>query len=308
MPASARGTSSSSRRSSRRPRPSSLSRRATPEHLIFISLAIGAAGAAAAAFYRTLAPFARQDPEMLGEPLSSRARAALEREKALVLRSLKELEFDQAMGKLSAARLRGDERPAARPRAAPHQATRRRRLRLPRDHRARAAGADGRDGSGRRAVADGRPPVGESTEPAQDDAPSSEAAAGTCRGVRHRQRRRRRVLQALRHARLLTRPAMRATAISLLCVLVLLVRRRPRAPRSMPDLSQMSGVPLPVGDVADRHRHRAGDPRLAGQRHPGSERRARGRRRDAHGEHQRAGRAEFTELVVGTSVKAPNGR
>ena len=31
-----------------------------------------------------------------------RARAALEREKALVLRSLKELEFDQAMGKLSA--------------------------------------------------------------------------------------------------------------------------------------------------------------------------------------------------------------
>jgi hypothetical protein len=78
-----------------------LSRRATPEHLIFISLAIGAAGAAAAAFYRTLAPFTAPDSESLGEPLSSRARAALEREKALVLRSLKELEFDQAMGKLS---------------------------------------------------------------------------------------------------------------------------------------------------------------------------------------------------------------
>ena len=78
-----------------------LSRRSTPEHLIFISLAIGASGAAAAAFHRTLSPFVASDPELLGEPLSSRARAALEREKALVLRSLKELEFDQAMGKLS---------------------------------------------------------------------------------------------------------------------------------------------------------------------------------------------------------------
>ena len=79
-----------------------MSRRATPEHLIFISLAIGAAGVAAAAFYRTLAPFTASDPEALREPLSSRARTALEREKALVLRSIKELEFDQAMGKLSA--------------------------------------------------------------------------------------------------------------------------------------------------------------------------------------------------------------
>jgi hypothetical protein len=79
-----------------------LSRRATPEHLVFISLAIGAAGAAAAAFYRTLAPLAAPDAEAFTEPLSNRARAVLEREKALVLRSLKELEFDQAMGKLSA--------------------------------------------------------------------------------------------------------------------------------------------------------------------------------------------------------------
>jgi hypothetical protein len=78
-----------------------VSRRATPEHLVFISLTIGAAGAAAAAFYRTLAPLAAPDAEAFSEPLSGRARAALEREKALVLRSLKELEFDQAMGKLS---------------------------------------------------------------------------------------------------------------------------------------------------------------------------------------------------------------
>ena len=78
-----------------------LSRRATPEHLVFISLAIGAAGAAAAAFYRTLAPLTVPDAEVFGSQLSDRARAALEREKALALRSLKELEFDRAMGKLS---------------------------------------------------------------------------------------------------------------------------------------------------------------------------------------------------------------
>jgi hypothetical protein len=79
-----------------------LSRRATPEHLVFISLTIGAAGAAAAAFYRTLAPLTSPDAEAFSAPLTDRARAALEREKALALRSLKELEFDQAMGKLSA--------------------------------------------------------------------------------------------------------------------------------------------------------------------------------------------------------------
>ncbi len=78
-----------------------LSRRATPEHLVFISLAIGAVGVAAAAFYRTLAPLAAADAEAFSPPLSDRARAALEREKALALRSLKELEFDRAMGKLS---------------------------------------------------------------------------------------------------------------------------------------------------------------------------------------------------------------
>ncbi|HYN89036.1 MAG TPA: zinc ribbon domain-containing protein [Ardenticatenaceae bacterium] len=78
-----------------------LSRRATPEHLVFISITIGAAGSAAAALYRALAPLAAPDAEAFREPLSDRAREALAREKALALRSLKELEFDQAMGKLS---------------------------------------------------------------------------------------------------------------------------------------------------------------------------------------------------------------
>jgi hypothetical protein len=79
-----------------------MSRQSTPEHLILISVTIGAAGAAAAGFYRMLAPLAVEDAEELfREPLTERSRVTLEREKTLVLRSIKELEFDRAMGKLS---------------------------------------------------------------------------------------------------------------------------------------------------------------------------------------------------------------
>jgi hypothetical protein len=91
-----------------------LSRQATPEHLILISATIGAAGAAAAAVYRMLTPLTARDAVVSGQRQSERARTALEREKALVLRSIKELEFDRAMGKVSprdfdemAGRLRG---------------------------------------------------------------------------------------------------------------------------------------------------------------------------------------------------------
>jgi len=66
-----------------------------------MSLTIIAAGLAAAGFYRMLAPLAAPDMTTFSEPLSERARRALEREKMLVLRSIKELEFDRAMGKLS---------------------------------------------------------------------------------------------------------------------------------------------------------------------------------------------------------------
>jgi hypothetical protein len=78
-----------------------MSRRSTPEHLILVSLTIGAAGAAAAGLYRMLAPLAIRDVSRLRDRPSERLRAALEREKSLVLRSIKELEFDRAMGKLS---------------------------------------------------------------------------------------------------------------------------------------------------------------------------------------------------------------
>jgi len=78
-----------------------MARPATPESLILISLTIGAAGFAAVCFYRMLAPLVAPHMDLEEEPLSERLRADLEREKALTLRSIKELEFDRAMGKLS---------------------------------------------------------------------------------------------------------------------------------------------------------------------------------------------------------------
>ncbi len=78
-----------------------MARQASPVRLILISLMIGAVGAAAAAVYRMLAPLAVHDVTLVGQRQSERARIALEKEKALVLRSIKELEFDRAMGKLA---------------------------------------------------------------------------------------------------------------------------------------------------------------------------------------------------------------
>jgi len=77
-----------------------MARQAAPEHLVLLSFTIAAAGAAAGAFYRMLAPLAA--PVLLrAEHVSERTREALEREKMLVLRTINELEFDRAMGKLS---------------------------------------------------------------------------------------------------------------------------------------------------------------------------------------------------------------
>jgi hypothetical protein len=91
-----------------------MSRQSTPEHLVLVSLAIAASGLAAAGFYRTLSPLVTDAAAPGAEPLSERARNVIEREKLLVLRALKDLEFDRAMGKLAqqdfdemAARLRG---------------------------------------------------------------------------------------------------------------------------------------------------------------------------------------------------------
>lgn len=78
-----------------------LARPSAPENLILISLTIGAAGAAGFGFYQMLAPLVAARRQPAREILSDRMRTDLEREKALTLRSIKELEFDRAMGKLS---------------------------------------------------------------------------------------------------------------------------------------------------------------------------------------------------------------
>ena len=67
-----------------------------------VALTLVAVGLAGVALYRVLAPFtgdARPGSPLIG----GRRRAALERDKALTLRSIKELEFDRAMGKVSEA-------------------------------------------------------------------------------------------------------------------------------------------------------------------------------------------------------------
>lgn len=73
----------------------------TPEHLVLISVTLAAAGLVAAAFHRTLLALVSSNAELTSEPLGRRSRAAIEREKTLVLRSIKELEFDRAMGKVA---------------------------------------------------------------------------------------------------------------------------------------------------------------------------------------------------------------
>src|SRR5687767_13521191 len=74
----------------------------SPANIIILSLTVVAVSFVGLGAYRTLAPLVSADvetPTLIG----GRTRIALEREKALVLRSLKELEFDFAMGKMSKA-------------------------------------------------------------------------------------------------------------------------------------------------------------------------------------------------------------
>jgi len=86
----------------------------SPASIILLSLIIfGAAGVGIAA-WRTFLPLAGANEPTGPQMFGGRTRAALEREKTLVLRSIKDLEFDHAMGKVSdkdfsemGARLRG---------------------------------------------------------------------------------------------------------------------------------------------------------------------------------------------------------
>jgi hypothetical protein len=74
-----------------------------PANVVFVCLTVLAAGWAAYMFYRTVQPIVEEGGADVPEMVGGRTRAALEREKTLVLRSIKELEFDRAMGKVSEA-------------------------------------------------------------------------------------------------------------------------------------------------------------------------------------------------------------
>ena len=78
-----------------------LSPPSSPVALLFLSLGIAAAGACAAALFTVLTAIAGRSSAETG--VSGSVRETLEREKLLTLRSIKDLEFDRAMGKVSAA-------------------------------------------------------------------------------------------------------------------------------------------------------------------------------------------------------------
>ena len=78
-----------------------ISRGQSPAAIILLSLVVFAAAAVGAAALRTLLPFIG-GRERLDVPIvGGRARAAIEREKTLALRAIKDLEFDHAMRKVS---------------------------------------------------------------------------------------------------------------------------------------------------------------------------------------------------------------
>jgi hypothetical protein len=78
-----------------------VSSRTSPEHLVMLSVTVFTAGAAAYACYRMLLPLVGHSPQTRAGLLGAIARRTLEREKVIVLRAIKELEFDRAMGKVA---------------------------------------------------------------------------------------------------------------------------------------------------------------------------------------------------------------
>ena len=80
-----------------------VARPSSPVVAILLTLAIGAAGFVGLMAYRAILPLTQKNFREATVMVGSRSRAAVQREKTLVLRSIKELEFDRAMGKVSDA-------------------------------------------------------------------------------------------------------------------------------------------------------------------------------------------------------------
>jgi len=74
----------------------------SPANIIILSITVVSVSFVGLGTYRILSPLVSTVPDT-GITIGGRTRIALEREKALVLRSLKELEFDFAMGKMAKA-------------------------------------------------------------------------------------------------------------------------------------------------------------------------------------------------------------
>ena len=71
------------------------------ERLLLAVATVGAAGYAGHSLFRMLSPLVSDDIGEDATMVAGRTRAALERDKMLTLRAIKELEFDRAMGKMS---------------------------------------------------------------------------------------------------------------------------------------------------------------------------------------------------------------
>jgi len=74
----------------------------SPANIIILSLTVVSVSFVGMGAYRILSPLVSDQPDT-PITIGGRTRAALEREKTLVLRSIKELEFDFAMGKIAQA-------------------------------------------------------------------------------------------------------------------------------------------------------------------------------------------------------------
>ena len=72
----------------------------SPANIVILSLTVVSVSFVGLGAYRMLSPLVSDQPEA-PMTIGGRTRVALEREKTLVLRSIKELEFDFAMGKIA---------------------------------------------------------------------------------------------------------------------------------------------------------------------------------------------------------------
>ena len=78
-------------------------RPADPASLVLLVAAVGSGAYVGFGIYRMILPLTVRDFTDRTEMIAGRTRAALERDKTLILRAIKEMEFDRAMAKISDA-------------------------------------------------------------------------------------------------------------------------------------------------------------------------------------------------------------